>query len=297
MLLSPMAGVTDVAFRTLCKSYGAALTCTEFVSSAGLVRGTLRSEEMLVTDPSEKPVAVQLFGSSIHDVVEAARLIEDRFDIIDVNCGCPAWKVVRTGAGSALLEKPKEIGKFVSQLTSAVSKPVTVKIRKGLDEKHSTALEIAKIIENCGASAIAIHGRTQVQGYSGEADWEIIRKVKEKLSIPVLGNGDVFSPEVFTKRLEESKVDGILLARGVLGKPFLFQQIQDYLKKGSYDKRDSLEDFFRYLNLAKNYSLSFSQIKQHALSFTHGREGGARLREKISACKSEEKIETLLKNL
>src|SRR3989338_7456964 len=239
-ILSPMAGVTDVAFRTLCKKYGAALTCTEFVSSTAIVRGSEKTKEMLITDPSEKPVQVQLFGNNLQDVIEAAKYVEKTFDIIDINCGCPAWKVIQTGAGSALLNNPEKIAHIISKLTDAVSKPITLKIRAGVDKDHINAIEIAKIAEDAGAAAIGIHGRTQKQGYQGTADWNIIKQVKQAVNIPVIGNGDVFTPEVFKQRIEESGVDYILIARGATSNPYIFQQITDYMKKESYTSKDQL---------------------------------------------------------
>jgi len=287
-LLSPMAGVTDVAFRALAKKYGAGLTCTEFVSSKAVIRG--KSDFMLETDPSEKPVAVQLFGSSVEDVVGAAKIVDRTFDIIDVNCGCPAWKVIKTGAGSELLKKPEGIGEFIRKLAEAVDKPVTLKIRLGVNEKSINAVEIAKIAEANGAAAIAVHGRTAAQGYSGKADWGMIKKVKESVSIPVIGNGDVFTPEDFKEKLEYSKVDYILIARGAMGNPYIFRQIEDFMKKGSYDAKDKIEQFFEYLAFARKYEIPHSLLKTHAMSFTKGIQGGARLRDQISACKESDEI-------
>ena len=289
-----MAGVTDVAFRALAKRYGAGLTYTEFVSSAGIVRGNLATSDMLRTAPEEKPVAVQLFGNNVDEVIEAAKLVSVRFDIIDVNCGCPAWKVVKTGAGSAMLNDPEKIGEFIHRLSSAVDKPVTVKIRAGISEKTKNAVDVARLAEKNGAAAIAIHGRTQQQGYSGASDWDIIKRVKESVSIPVIGNGDVFTPQDFKRRLEESGVDYIMVARGAMGNPYLCKQINDYLQKSSYDKKGGISQFLEYIGLAREYSIPFSLIKNHASNFTKGVVGGAQIRLRISQAKSIEEIEGIL---
>ena len=292
-----MSGVTDVAFRTLSKKYGAGLTYTEFVSSAALVRGSKKSLEMIQTDKTEKPVAVQLFGNSIEEVVEAAKLVQNKFDIIDVNCGCPAWKVIKTGAGSDLLKDPKKISKFVNKLVSSVQKPITVKIRTGIDDKNINALKVAKVIEDSGASAIAIHGRTQKQGYSGKADWDIIKKVKESVNIPIIGNGDVFTPEDFKKKIEFSNVDYIMIARGAIGNPYIFRQINDYLKKGSYSQPDKIKLFLEYLELANKYNLSPFIIKSQAVNFTKGLEGSTKLRNEIMKLNSIEEFKgTIINN-
>ncbi len=293
-VLSPMAGVTDVAFRALAKQYGAGLTYTEFVNSTGLVRNNAQAWRMIAVDPSEQPAAVQLFGHREDDVIAAAQRVQERFDIIDINCGCPAWKVIKTGAGSALLKKPELIARLVSRLVDAVKKPVTVKIRIGIDDQHINAVEVARIVEESGAAAIAVHGRTQEQGYSGTANWDMIKKVKDAISIPVIGNGDVFTPEIFAQRLEESGVDAIMIARGAIGNPYIFQQIKDYLARGTYDTISGVEQFLDYLPLAERHQISFSVIKQHALYFTKGMCGGAQLREQISHSTSLEDLHTLL---
>lgn len=295
-LLSPMSGVTDVAFRTIAKKYGAALTYTEFVSSAAIVRGNKNSLQLVQTHKSEKPVAVQLFGSSAEEIVEAAKLLEDKFDIIDVNCGCPAWKVIKTGAGSALLNNPEKISTFVNKLSSSIQKPVTIKIRAGIDSKNINAVQVAKIAEDAGAAAIAIHGRTQKQGYSGSADWQIIKQVKEAVNIPVIGNGDVFSPETFKERLEQSNVDFIMIARGAIGNPYIFTQINDFLKKGTYKQESKIKHFSEYLNLAKKYDLPFSSIKSQAMQFTKGMEGGAKIRLEIAKSKDVGEVENIITN-
>ena len=293
-ILSPMSGVTDVAFRTLCKKYGAALTCTEFVNSTAINKKNKKTLEMLKTDPIENPKQIQLFGNSVEEVVQAAKFVENKFDIIDINCGCPAWKVIKTGAGSELLKSPKRISDFIKKLNKAVKNPITIKIRKGIDEKTTNAVEIAKITELAGVSAISIHGRTQKQGYQGEADWNIIKKVKQAVNIPVIGNGDIFSPEDFKKRLEESKVDYIMVARGAIGNPYIFKQINDYLKTGEYDEKDSLIQFQEYLKLAKKHNIEFNQIKNHTIYFTKGIKKGKKLRQKLVRTKN---LKDLLKEI
>lgn len=293
-VLSPMAGVTDVAFRALAKEYGAALTYTEFVSGTAILRGSIQTRRLIQTDPLEQPVAVQLFGSNFDDVIAAAQLVQEQFDIIDVNCGCPAWKVIKTGAGSEQLKKPEGIGRFINTLTSSVNKPVTVKIRTGINDKNINAVEVARIVEDAGAAAVAIHGRTQQQGYSGNADWEIIKQVKEAVNIPIIGNGDVFTPEIFQQRLEESGVDAIMVARGAIGNPAVFKQINEYSATGAYEHYSRIEQFFEYMIRAQKYNLSFSSIKLQAMSFTRGIRDGALLRQKLTRCKTMEEMEGML---
>lgn len=296
-VLSPMAGVTNVAFRTLAKKYGAAITYTEFVSSAALVRNSKKTHEMLITDPTEKPVAVQLFGNNIQEVIEAAKIIQDDFDIIDINCGCPAWKVIRSGAGSELLKTPERISSIVNQLVSAVSKPVTVKIRIGINEETINAIEVAKAIEDAGAEAIAVHGRTQQQGYTGTSNWEIIKQVKEAVSIPVIGNGDVFTPEDYKTKLEYSQVDGIMIARGAMTNPYIFQQIQDYMKKGEYTSKNKIELYKEYYGLAKKYNIAYPEVRGHFLQFTKGMQRGALLRQEAVKLNKQEDFEKFLESL
>jgi tRNA-dihydrouridine synthase B len=285
-LLSPMAGVTDVAFRTLCKKYGAGMTCTEFLNSTALVRENPVTQKMLQTDPIEKPVAIQLFGSSVNDVIDAAKKVEQDFDVIDINCGCPAWKVIKVGAGSEMLKKPDGIASLINKIASAISKPVTIKIRTGTDSKTINAIQVAKAAEDAGAAAIAIHGRTAAQGYTGTADWNIIKQVKEAVNIPVIGNGDVNTPEIFKQRLDESGVDAILIARAAMGNPFIFTQINEFLKNGSYEPDHRLAHFKEYLVLAEKYEIPFATIQRHALWFTKGLEGGGELRRLIALCRS-----------
>ena len=215
LALAPMAGVTDLPFRLLCKEQGAGLVCTEMVSAKAILYKNKNTGMLMEIEETERPAALQLFGCEPEVMAEAARQIQERnFDILDVNMGCPVPKVVNNGEGSALMKNPKLAGESVSALVKAVKKPVTAKIRKGFDEEHVNAVEMAKILEDAGAAAIAVHGRTREQFYSGKADWEIIRRVKEAVSIPVFGNGDVDSPEKAAAMLRETGCDGVMIARG-----------------------------------------------------------------------------------
>ena len=293
-----MAGVTDVAYRTLCKHYGVGMTMTEFVSAAAIVRENSKTERMVVTDPSEKPVGIQLFGANETEVVAAAQFIQKQFDVIDINCGCPAYKVIKSGAGSAMLNNPSKIHQLVSALVDATNVPITVKIRAGIDDKNINAIEIAKLAEEAGASAIAVHGRTQKQGYSGKADWKLIAQVKQSVEIPVIGNGDVTTPEIFKQRLDESNVDAIMIARGAIGKPFLFSQINSFMKTGEYKVLSNVEQidvFMEYYALAQKYNINLAAVKMHAQSFTVGQTGAARFRAKLVHMKTFEELESAMK--
>jgi tRNA-dihydrouridine synthase B len=296
-ILAPMAGVTDVAFRALARKYGAGLTYTEFVSSAAIVRNNKTTKRMTLTDPSEKIKAVQIFGNNQDELVQAAKILAKDFDIIDLNCGCPAYKVLKIGAGSELLKKPEIIGSIVEKLVKATNKIITVKIRSGIDEKHINAIKVAKVAENAGASAVTVHGRTVKQGYSNTADWDLIKKVKESLNIPVIGNGDINSPEAFKEKLEESGVDYMMIGRAAMINPYIFKQISDYIKTGKYKSPDKLESFFEYMKLAKKYNIPYNSIKHHAIKFTKGIDSGSAIRIKMSQCKDIDSLKKILKNL
>lgn len=289
-ILAPMSGVTDVAFRELARKFGTGLTYTEFVSGTAIVRGNSKSEGMLRLSPLEVPSAAQLFGSSFEDVRDAARSLSKDFDIIDINCGCPAYKVVKTGAGSALLQNPKDVGRLIKMLVDSVNSAITLKIRIGIDERHINAVEVARIAQESGASAITVHARTQKQGYRGTADWEVIKKVKESVEMPVIGNGDISSPEDAKRKLEDSGADYLMIGRAAMGNPYLFRQINDFLEYDEYDSMPRIQQFEQYLRIAKEYQINFSALKNHALSFTKGMVGGAKLRREISQSKSVESI-------
>ncbi|MBS3140976.1 tRNA dihydrouridine synthase DusB [Candidatus Woesearchaeota archaeon] len=292
-ILAPMSGVTDIAFRELARKYSASLTYTEFIHSKAILHNNNKTNEMLKISKLEKPSAVQIFGNSESDILEAAKLLENKFDIIDINCGCPAYKVIKTGAGSALLDYPDKIQSLIEKLVKEIKKPITIKIRSGVKEVN--ALKIAKIAEQAGISTLTLHARTQKQGYSGTADWNLIKKVKEQANIPIIGNGDISSPEQFKEKLEFSKVDYIMIGRASIGNPYLFQQINDFLKTGKYKQKSKEIQFKEYLKLAIKYNLDFSQIKNQAIYFTKGMENSAKLRNSLVSCKNIEEIKNLFK--
>ena len=242
-ILGPMAGVTDLPFRLLCREQGAGLLCMEMVSAKAILYNNRNTEQLLTIHPDEKPVSLQLFGSDPKIMSEMAKRIEERpFAILDINMGCPVPKVVRNGEGSALMKNPKLVYEIVSAVVKAIEKPVTVKIRKGFDDEHVNAVEIAKIIEEAGAAAVAVHGRTREQYYSGTADWDIIRQVKEAVSIPVIGNGDVTSPQKAEALLQQTGCDGVMIARGAEGNPWIFSEMTAYEQTGKIPPRPDMEE-------------------------------------------------------
>lgn len=302
LFLGPMAGVTDLPFRILCKEKGADLVYTEMVSAKGIQYNNKNTESLLQIAEEERPAALQLFGSDPLILSETAKRIEDRnFDILDINMGCPVPKVVNNGEGSALMKTPELIGQIVHMVSRAIDKPVTVKIRKGFQETN--AVEVAKIAEENGAAAITVHARTREQYYSGKADWDIIRQVKEAVSIPVIGSGDVFSPQDAKRMLEETGCDGIMIARGARGNPWLFQQVKAYLEEGVLIPKPSLSEIkemiLRHGKLSVEYKGEFTGIREmrkHVAWYTTGFTGSARLRNRVNEIESLMDLELLLED-
>ena len=304
-VLGPMAGVTDLPFRLLCKEQGAGLLCMEMVSAKGIFYNNKNTESLLQIHPEEVPVSLQFFGSDPKIVSEMAKRVEERpFSILDINMGCPVPKVVRNGEGSALMKNPKLVYELVSATVKAIKKPVTVKIRKGFDDEHINAVEIAKIIEEAGAGAVAVHGRTREQYYSGKADWEIIRQVKEAVSIPVIGNGDVTSGEKAIAMREQTGCDGVMIARGAQGNPWIFSELLEYERTGRLPDRPDVEEIkqtmLRHARLQIEYKGDFTGIREmrkHVAWYTKGLYGAARLRDRINQVESYAELENLLTSL
>ena len=297
--------VTDLPFRLLCREQGAGLLCMEMISAKAIYYNNRNTESLLEIHPDERPVSLQLFGSDPKIMSEMAKRIEERpFAILDVNMGCPVPKVVKNGEGSALMKEPKLVYEIVNALVKAIEKPVTVKIRKGFDDEHVNAVEIAKIIEEAGASAVAVHGRTREQYYSGKADWDIIRQVKEATSIPVIGNGDVTSPQKAEELVRQTGCDGIMIARGAEGNPWIFSEMIAYEETGVVpprpDKDAVREMMLRHARLQLQYKGEYCGIREmrkHVAWYTKGLKGAARLREKVNEVESLEELENLLTSL
>ena len=297
-----MAGVTDLPFRLLCKEQGAGLLCMEMVSAKAIQYNNKNTKALLEIHPEELPVSLQLFGSDPDVISEIAKRIEELpFSILDINMGCPVPKIVKNGEGSALMKNPKLVYEIVRKTARAIQKPVTVKIRKGFDDTCINAVEIAKIIEDAGGKAVAVHGRTREQYYSGKADWDIIRRVKEAVSIPVIGNGDVVSGESAIAIQKETGCDGVMIGRGAQGNPWIFSELLEYERTGKMPLRPSVEAIkkmmLRHAQLQMQYKgeyLGIREMRKHVSWYTSGLPNSAKLRDEINRVESYEELEQLL---
>lgn len=303
VFLAPMAGVTDLPFRILCKEMGCGLVYSEMVSAKGILYDNKNTTELLEIDPKERPVAVQLFGSDPEILGAMAKKIEQYpIDIIDVNMGCPAPKIVKNGEGSCLMKTPELVGRIVKSLVESQSKPVTIKFRKGFDDDHVNAVEIAKIAEANGASAVAVHGRTREQYYSGKADWDIIKQVKEAVNIPVIGNGDVFTPQDAKNLLEHTGCDAIMVGRGAQGNPWIFKRILHYLQTGELlpepTAEERVEKALRHAQMLIDYKgeyIGVREMRKHMAWYMKGMPGAAELRGKLNYAENRAELEALLR--
>ena len=301
-ILGPMAGVTDLPFRLLCKEQGAGLLCMEMVSAKAILYNNKNTETLLEIHPDEQPVSLQFFGSDPQIMSEMAKRVEERpFDIMDINMGCPVPKVVKNGEGSALMKNPKLAHEIISAMVKAIKKPVTVKIRKGFDDNCINAVEMAKIAEDAGAAAIAVHGRTREQYYSGKADWEIIRQVKEAVSIPVIGNGDVDSAKKAEALVKATGCDGIMIGRAVRGNPWIFRELNHYFTTGEVLSKPSWEEIremiLRHARMQIELKGEFTGIREmrkHIAWYTSGMKHSAGLRRDSNLVSSYEELEKLL---
>ena len=302
VILAPMAGVTDLPFRVLCREQGAGCVVTEMVSAKAVLYNNKNTRELLQIDPAERPAAVQLFGSEPDIMAEiAARLEEGPYDYIDVNMGCPVPKIVNNGEGSALMKNPERAKEVLTAMVKAVKKPVTVKFRKGFNDLSVNAVEFAKMAESCGVAAVAVHGRTREQYYSGKADWDIIRQVKEAVRIPVIGNGDIFTPEDAGRMLKETGCDGIMVARGAKGNPWLFGRINHYLDTGEVLPGPSMAEIKamilrhgRMLVQFKGEGVAMRDMRGHMAWYTKGMPHSATLRNEINQVETLEGFVELL---
>ena len=304
LILGPMAGVTDLPFRLLCAEQGAGLLCMEMVSAKAILYNNKNTKAMLAIDEREHPVSLQLFGSDPQIMGDIAKRLEDEgvpFDILDINMGCPVPKVVNNGEGSALMKNPILAGQMIEAMARATSRPVTVKIRKGFDDAHVNAPELAHIAQESGAAAVAVHGRTREQYYSGKADWSVIRKVKETVTIPVIGNGDILTAADAIRMGEETGCDGFMIARGARGNPWIFQQILHEWETGEPLAKPTMgemvEMMLRHARMqieCKGEYVGIREMRKHAAWYTGGYHGASHLRRSLSEVESYEQLESLM---
>lgn len=298
VILAPMAGVTDLPFRVLCKEQGAGLLCMEMVSAKAIYYGSKNTEELMKISPAEMPVSLQLFGSDADIMADMAKKIEEKpFAVLDINMGCPVPKVVNNGEGSALMKNQKLAEEIITKMVKAVKKPVTVKIRKGFDEAHLNAVEMAKIAEASGAAAVAVHGRTREQYYAGKADWDCIRAVKEAVKIPVIGNGDVTDALSAERLLKETGCDGVMVGRAAQGNPFIFREITEYLETGVIppkptpaEVRATIERHARMQMEEKGEYTGVREMRKHLSWYTVGYPNSAKYRQMINSMETMEEL-------
>ena len=307
VVFAPMAGVSNISYRQIIKEMGAGLIYSEMISTMGIVYNGKKTIDLINFNENERPISIQIFGSDLKSFVEAAKYIEENFhpDIIDINMGCPVPKVaIKSQAGSALLKDPDKIYEIVKAVVDNTNTPITVKIRSGWDDKHINAVEVAKKIESAGASAIAIHARTRSQGYSGSANWNIIKEVKQSVKIPIIGNGDITSPELAKQMLEETGCDAIMIGRATLGNPWIIKEIVHYLDTNELlpkpTKIERIEMIKTHYNLLKKYSNTthaLLEIRTHALWYLKGIPGTKEIKAKICQAKTEEEFMNIIKEL
>ena len=298
IILAPMAGVSDLPFRLLCHEQGAGLVCMEMISAKAILYHNRNTESLLEIHPQEGPVSLQLFGSDSAIMADIAARIEDRpFQILDINMGCPVPKIVGNGEGSALMKNPLLAGQIIEAVVKAVGKPVTVKIRKGFDEEHVNAVEMAHVAQESGAAAVAVHGRTREQFYSGKADWDIIRQVKQAVSIPVIGNGDVVDGESALALLQQTGCDGIMIGRACQGNPWIFREVKNFLESGQIcprpTNREIVDTILRHARLQLQYKgeyIGIREMRKHVSWYSAGVPNSARFRAEINAMESMEEL-------
>lgn len=307
VVFAPMAGVSNISYRQIIKEMGAGLIYSEMISTMGIVYNGKKTIDLINFNENEKPISIQIFGNDLKSFVEAAKYIEENFhpDIIDINMGCPVPKVaIKSQAGSALLKDPNKIYEIVKAVVDNTNTPITVKIRSGWDDKHINAVEVAQKIESAGASAIAIHARTRSQGYSGIANWNIIKEVKQSVKIPVIGNGDITTPELAKQMLNETGCDAIMIGRATLGNPWIIKEIVHYLETNELlpkpTNTEKIEMIKTHYNLLKKYSNTthaLLEIRTHALWYLKGIPGTKEIKTKICQAKTEEEFMNIIKEL